>query len=242
MLLYSSPKKIIRKPSNGPKKASKPLDLTEFACQWNVFGHDSNALGVDREFVHILEKVGKECVRGLAQSLDCCGLPTHFPLPQVLGGFADEALERTPFEKAFGRLLILTNLHQSLSPRAIAMTILLDPTTGRAVCLLCALFRAHCCGFATHCCGFATHCWGFAAGCCIRSLCHPGSHRRGENLLLVSHIDRRGMFDTSHCFVFKIGVSFVVFCDEARTRDRNKQKQSKRLVFNSGKTGNGPES
>ena len=84
----------------------------ETAGQLDILGLDGDTLGVDGAQVGVLEEGDEVGLNGLLQSTDGGGLEAQVGL-EVLGDFADKALEGQLADEQLGRLLVATDLTES---------------------------------------------------------------------------------------------------------------------------------
>ena len=101
---------------------------TDAAGEVDVTGHDGDTLGVDGAQVGVLEQTDDVGLSGLLKGEDGGGLEAEIAL-EVLGDFANEALEGKLPEEELGGLLELADLTKSHSAGAVAVG-LLDTSGG----------------------------------------------------------------------------------------------------------------
>lgn len=99
------------------------------AGKLDVLGLDGDTLGVDGAEVGVLEERDKVGLNGLLESTDSRGLEAKVTL-EVLGDFANQALEGKLADQELGGLLVAANLTKSDGTRLIAVR-LLDTAGGR---------------------------------------------------------------------------------------------------------------
>lgn len=85
-------------------------------CQPHVFGHDRDALGMDRAEIGVLEKANQICLGCSLQCVDSMTLHAEIRL-EVLHDLTAQALEWQLLDEKIGRLLILADLAKSNYPR-----------------------------------------------------------------------------------------------------------------------------
>ena len=91
-----------------PSESNLRALATDAAGQLDVLGHDGNALGMDGAQIGVLEQSDQVGLRGLLQGEDGLGAEAQVVL-EVLGDFADEALEGQLADEQVGRLLVLAD-------------------------------------------------------------------------------------------------------------------------------------
>ena len=101
---------------------------TDAAGKVDVLGHDGDTLGVDGAQVGVLEQTDDVGLSSLLKSEDGGGLEAEIAL-EVLGDFANEALEGELSEKELGGLLELADLTKSHGSGAVTVG-LLDTSGG----------------------------------------------------------------------------------------------------------------
>ena len=101
---------------------------TDAAGEVDVTGHDGDALGVDGAQVGVLEQTDDVGLSGLLKGEDGGGLEAEIAL-EVLGDFANEALEGELSEEELGGLLELADLTKSHGSGAVTVG-LLDTSGG----------------------------------------------------------------------------------------------------------------
>ena len=91
-----------------------PAETSDPSRQLHVLGHDGDALAMDGTEVAVLEQADEMCLRGLLQGQNGSALPT-VRLPGHVGlDLADESSEREAADQQIGRVLIGSDLLQSL--------------------------------------------------------------------------------------------------------------------------------
>ena len=99
------------------------------AGQLDVLGHDGHTLGVDGAQVCVLEETDQVSLASLLQGHDGGALEAQIGL-EVLGDFADQALEGQLADQQLGGLLVTTDLTESHGTGPVTMG-LLDASGGR---------------------------------------------------------------------------------------------------------------
>ncbi len=84
----------------------------------NVLGHDGAMLGMDGTQVGVLKETNQVCLRSLQESYDGRGLEMEVSL-EVLGNFADKVPEGQLTDEELSGLLVVTDLRESNSIRAV---------------------------------------------------------------------------------------------------------------------------
>ena len=102
---------------------------TDSASQLDVFGHDSDSLGVDGAEVGVFEQSDQVGLAGLLQSHHGGALEAQVGL-EVLGDLTHEALEGELADEQFRGLLVAPDLTESYGSRLVAVR-LLDASGGR---------------------------------------------------------------------------------------------------------------
>ncbi len=93
---------------------------TDAAGQLDVFGHDSDSLGVDGAQVGVLKQTDQVSLAGLLQGHDSGALEAQIRL-EVLSKFTQQTLEGQLADQQLGGLLIATDLSQSHGAGPVAM-------------------------------------------------------------------------------------------------------------------------
>ena len=126
---------------------------TDAAGQLDVLGHDGDTLGVDGCQVGVLEQTHQVGLSSLLQGQHCAALEAQVSL-EVLGDLTHQALEGQLADQQLSALLVLADLTQSHSSRAVparhakGMSDLahsgrqLEPTPSSA-CQPCAILSRH---------------------------------------------------------------------------------------------------
>ena len=96
---------------------------TDTAGKLDVLGHDGHTLGVDGAQVGVLEETDQVSFAGFLQSHDGGRLEAQIGL-EVLGDFANQALERQLADEKLSALLVATDLTKSHGSRPVTMRLL----------------------------------------------------------------------------------------------------------------------
>jgi len=121
---------------------------TNSSGELDVFGHDSDSLGVDGAQVGIFEQSYEVSFTGLLKSSNCSTLESEIGF-EVLSDLTDQSLEGEFSDEQFCALLISSDFPQSDCSRPVSMG-LFDSSSGWGTfpgCLGCQLFP-----------------WGFSSG------------------------------------------------------------------------------
>lgn len=105
----------------GPLAADPP-------CQLNVLWHDGHTLSMDGAQVGVLKQANKVCLSSLLEGKHRMALETQISF-EVLCNFPDEPLEGQLPDQQLSALLILADLTEGNSSRAVAVR-LLHSTSG----------------------------------------------------------------------------------------------------------------
>ena len=103
---------------------------TDAPGQLDIFGHDGNALCVDRAQVGVFEQTNKVGLGGLLKGQNGRALEAQIAL-EILGNLAHKALERQLTDQQFGRLLVTADLAQGDCSRPVAVGLLHATGSGR---------------------------------------------------------------------------------------------------------------
>ena len=109
-------------PTSGPLATDPPREL-------DVLGHDGHPLGMDGTQVGVLKETNKVGLRGFLEGHDCGGLEAEVRL-EILGDLPDETLEGELADEELRGLLVLPDLSEGHSTRAVPVG-LLDTTSSR---------------------------------------------------------------------------------------------------------------
>ena len=102
---------------------------TDAAGKLNILGHDSHTLGMDSTQVGVFKESNKVGFRGLLKSQHSSGLEAEIRL-EVLGNLTNKALEGGLADEQVGGLLVLADLTESHSTRAVAVGLLHSSSSG----------------------------------------------------------------------------------------------------------------
>ena len=93
---------------------------TDTTSKLDILGHDSHTLGVDGTQVGVLEQSNKVSFGSFLERQNSGGLETEIGL-EVLSNLTNKTLEGSLADKEIGRLLVLADLTESNSSRAITV-------------------------------------------------------------------------------------------------------------------------
>ena len=97
--------------------------------QLNVLRHDGHTLGMNGAQVGVLEETNKVCLRSLLEGKDSMALETQIGL-EVLCNFPNKPLEGQLPDQKLSTLLVLANLTEGNSSRAVTVGLLNSSSGG----------------------------------------------------------------------------------------------------------------
>jgi len=96
---------------------------TDTPGKLDVFGHDSDTLGMDGAQVGVLKETNQVCLTGLLKSTNGSTLESEICL-EVLSNFSDQALEGQLTDKKLCRLLVSPDLTKGNSSGPVSVGLL----------------------------------------------------------------------------------------------------------------------